>query len=132
MSVTRALTLGKKERMSGRKQIHKLFGGGSRSLSAFPLRLVFRFTEREPQEPAVKMLVSVSKRHFKCAVKRNRVKRQVREAYRKNKHMLLDKVETMPDKMVLMAFIWQEDKLYNSHEMESKVKNLLERIGERL
>lgn len=132
MPVTRALTLSKEERISGRKQIEKLFGGGSRSLSAFPLRLVYLLADREPQEPAAKILVSVPKRHFKHAVKRNRVKRQVREAYRKNKHLLLERMETAQEKTLLMAFIWLDRQLHDSAEVDEKVCSLLQRVGEKL
>lgn len=132
MPATRALTLSKEERISGRKQIEKLFGGGSRSLSAFPLRLVYLLADREPQEPAAKILVSVPKRHFKRAVKRNRVKRQVREAYRKNKHLLLERMETAQEKTLLMAFIWLDRQLHDSAEVDEKVCSLLQRVGEKL
>lgn len=67
--------------------IEKMFAGGSRSFSVFPLRVVYLPVEE--LEAPVSILVSVSKRRFKRAVKRNRVKRQIREAYRMNKHGLL-------------------------------------------
>lgn len=44
----------------------------------------------EELEADASILISVSKRRFKRAVKRNRVKRQIREAYRVNKHELLN------------------------------------------
>ena len=70
------------------------------------------------------MLVSVPKRYFKRAVKRNRVKRQVREAYRQHKSIL----EGQP---VIMAFIWLDDKLYPSSLIEERVVNLMMRIKEK-
>ncbi|MBA9079771.1 ribonuclease P protein component [Rufibacter quisquiliarum] len=42
----------------------------------------------EPSEPPVQLLVSVSKRYFKKAVDRNRLKRQIREAYRLQKQVV--------------------------------------------
>lgn len=86
----------------------------------------------ESHHPQVQMLVSVPKKHFKRAVKRNRVKRQVREAYRKNKAILLDKLSETPDKHILLAFIWLADELYDTTEIEAKVCNLLQRISERI
>ncbi len=76
-------------------------------------------------KPQAKFLISVPKRYFKHAVKRNRVKRQVREAYRKHKALVAD----YP---VALAFIWLDDELRNSNEVESRVINLLRRISERL
>ena len=60
-------------------------------MSAFPIRVVYRLVEPQPNAAQIQMLVSVPKKHFKRAVKRNRVKRQIREAYRKHKHVLWDK-----------------------------------------
>ena len=82
--------------------------------------------------PQAKILVSVPKKYFKRAVKRNRVKRQVREAYRKNKYILLDKLQPMPNQEVLLAFIWLDNMLHASADIENKVCNLLQRIGEKI
>ena len=84
-------TLRKSERLDKKKVIEKMFAGGSRSFSVFPLRVVYLPVEE--LEAPVSILVSVSKRRFKRAVKRNRVKRQIREAYRKNKSLLVDELQ---------------------------------------
>ena len=123
-------TLRKAERLHSRKLIERLFGGGqSRSMSAFPLRVVYFPLSLSPQDndvtPVAQMLVSVPKRCFKRAVKRNRVKRQVREAYRRHKSIL----EGQP---VIMAFIWLDDKLYPSSLVEERVVNLMTRIKEKI
>ena len=78
------------------------------------------------------MMVSVPKRYFKRAVKRNRVKRQVREAYRKNKQLVLSQLLDTPDKAVAMAFIWMDGKLQDSAFVGQRMINLLARLGERL
>lgn len=64
-----------------------MFAGGSRSFSIFPLRVVWLPAEELDVQASI--LISVSKRRFKRAVKRNRIKRQIREAYRLNKQILL-------------------------------------------
>jgi ribonuclease P protein component len=97
---TAAFTLAKEERVSSKRLIDELFtGNNSRSLVAFPIRLVYMQVEKD--NPQAQILVSVSKRYFKKAVKRNRVKRQIREAYRKNKHLLPKQC----GKCFVMAFI---------------------------
>lgn len=65
--------------------------GASRSFSVFPLRAVYMSVDR--QEVPASILISVPKKRFKRAVKRNRVKRQIREAYRKNKGGLWQALE---------------------------------------
>lgn len=122
-------TLSKQERLSRRLLIDRLFGEGSKSLLAFPLRVIYAPVGEE--EERASMLVSVSKKRFRRAVKRNRVKRQVREAYRKNKHSLLRILEEK-GKHIVFAFLWLDDKLYASDRVEEKVKNLLARMAEKL
>ncbi len=92
-------TYGKKEKLKSKKLIDQLFSEGQ-SVSAFPLRLVFLET---PLEEAIvaKTGVSVSKRHFKTAVDRNRIKRLMREAYRLNKTNYFNKISTQYAFMIL-------------------------------
>ena len=127
-------TFGKAEKLCSKILVGRLFGGKSSSLSAWPVRAVFQTVDAAslPETPCVQVLVSVSKRYFKRAVKRNRVKRQIREAYRKHKDQLVDSVSQMPDKRLLVAFIWQDDKLHDSDKVERKVASLLQRIAEKV
>lgn len=74
----------KKDKLKSNKLIEKLFSEG-KSISEFPLRLVYIKTELPN-----KVGVSVSKKNFKRAVDRNRIKRLLRESYRLNKKMLID------------------------------------------
>ncbi len=133
MSEPGAMTFGKEERLCSRTLIDRLFHkDGSRSMAAYPLRLVYMKTQDGEDIPPAQMLVSVPKRCFKRAVKRNRVKRQVREAYRKNKHILYDKLKLQEDTRLTMAFIWLDDKLWDTQKVEQKVVNLMQRLAEKL
>ena len=123
-----ANTLHKPERLDRKKVIEKIFAGGSRSFSVFPLRVVYLPVEE--LEAPVSILISVSKRRFKRAVKRNRVKRQIREAYRKNKHELLQLLEERGQKLAI-AFIYLSDQLTSTNEIEERMKIALARIAEK-
>lgn len=117
--------LKKAERLCGKKAIDALFvGTGSKSLSAYPIRTVFRSTE----EAGIRILVSVSKKRFRHAVDRNRVKRQLREAYRLNKHILDATQQSTPG--IDIAFIWLTDKHQPSELITRKMTMLLEKIVE--
>ena len=130
-------TLRKSERLDKKKVIEKMFAGGSRSFSVFPLRVVYLPVEE--LEAPVSILVSVSKRRFKRAVKRNRVKRQIREAYRKNKSLLVDMnkhgllaVLTEKKCRLAVAFIYLSDQLVDSSVIEDRMKTALARIAEKV
>ena len=126
-------TLGNKERIKSKKQLEMLFGNGrSRSMAAFPVRLVYMIHDSTPDKPQLMIMVSVSKRHFKHAVKRNRAKRQLREAYRLNKHVLASAAERLEGKTLSMGFIWVSDKLMPTEIVEKSVINLMERLNERI
>ena len=128
-------TLSKSERLHGRNAVEQLFQKAKRSsMVVFPLRAVYTLTTGEEQqgEAAVRVLVSVSKKHFKRAVKRNRVKRQIREAYRTQKHELMERMAQMPDKQLLLAVIWQDGKLHDSAELNARMNKNLQRLVEKL
>lgn len=124
-----ANTLRKPERLNKRKVIEKMFAGGSRSFSVFPLRVVYLPVE-ELEAPA-SILISVSKRRFKHAVKRNRVKRQIREAYRVNKHELLEVLAEKECRLAI-AFIYLSNRLTDSSVLEERIKTALARIAEKV
>lgn len=75
-------TLGKEERLKSKKQITLLFTKGKR-IKKLPLILIYiplNFSNNK-----VKVAFSVPKKNIKLAVDRNRIKRIMKEAYRKNK-----------------------------------------------
>lgn len=127
----RRYTLNKSERLCSKKLIERLFAGGNKSFPSFPLRVVYMALEPEETTADASILISVPKKRFKHAVKRNLVKRQVREAYRHHKHILLDAIQALeqPKKLVL-AFIWLDTKIHTTEEVEYRVKKLLQHVAE--
>lgn len=131
MSAAERFTLSKEERICSKKLINELFTGNGRSMTAFPLRVVFMKRTIVDDQPRAAMLVSVPKRYFKHAVDRNRVKRQVREAFRRNKSIITQNL-TDDHEAVAMAFVWLTDEKLPSSEVENRMVRLLTRISESL
>ena len=126
-----ALTFRKRERMVSLRLIDDLFGGGcSRSVAVFPLRAVYKLRERNSHEAPLQLLISVPKKHFHHAVDRNRVKRQIREAWRLHKQLLVETIA--PDKQLLVAFVWLSDSLLPTQHVEERVVSIIKRLQEKL
>lgn len=127
----KALTFRKRERLVSQLLIDELFGGGSsRSMAAFPLRAVYLQKPRQEHDEPLQLLISVPKKRFHHAVDRNRVKRQVREAWRRHKQLLTDVLPA--DSRLLVALVWLSDRHMPTAAVEERVANLVRRIGEKL
>ena len=120
MTENKDFTYPKTEKLKSRKIIDLLFSEG-KSISKFPLRLVYAPTE----EVEEKLLfgVSVSKKNFKNAVDRNYFKRVLRECYRLNKHLLFDNL----DKPYAMMFFYQTKERLSYQEINEKTLELFEK-----
>ena len=115
-------TFPKKEKLKSKKLIEQLFSEG-KSVTAFPLRLIYLKT---PLIYDVKAQtgVSVSKRHFKRAVDRNRIKRLMREAYRLNKAYYFNNITAQYAFMIL--YIGKEKPKFI--DVDSKTKLLFDKF----
>ena len=122
-------TFKKSERLCSRILIDSLFQGNSHSVSAYPIRAVFRTVDSD-ESKGVSILISVPKKRFHDAVDRNRVKRQIREAYRKQKHALAE--HAIQGKGLLVAFVYVSDKIESTEYIEKRVARLLEKMGAEL
>ncbi len=115
-------TFPKREKLKSKKLIEQLFSEG-KSVTAFPLRLIYLKT---PLNYDVKAQtgVSVSKRHFKRAVDRNRIKRLMREAYRLNKAYYFNNITAQYAFMIL--YIGKEKPKFI--DVDSKTKLLFDKF----
>ncbi|MDW3211963.1 MAG: ribonuclease P protein component [Reichenbachiella sp.] len=117
----------KQERLSSKKLIDALFAKGA-SFYFYPFSV--RFLLADENATCHQFMVSVSKRNFKRAVDRNRIKRLIRESYRLNKH-LLD--ELLPDgKYLLIAYIYIGKEIHPYSFVESKLVDSFGRLKSKL
>ena len=111
-------TLKKRERLRSRKLIGALFEKGQ-SIKKFPFRLIF--LKIRPASPlTIQVSFSVSKRNFKKAVTRNRIKRLMREVYRLEKKGLLDHLDFSYAFMI--THIGKKEPIYG--EVQEKIREL--------
>lgn len=124
-------TLGKAEKLKSRKQIDDLFASG-KSFLVFPIKLIYKLgpiTDAEGEAPAaaVQIGVSASKRQFKHAADRNRIKRLLREAYRLNKQELVVS-DALQKKQLSVFFVFIDKTLPDFALVEAKMKTALRKL----
>lgn len=115
------------ERLCGKTKIDSLFASGN-SFIVYPYRVVYllhRNTERVP----VSMFVSVPKKKFKRAVKRNLIRRRIKEAYRLNKQILTEPLQTRNNALD-MAILFLDKEIPEYHTLEKKLKDMLLKLKE--
>lgn len=122
-------TLKKEERLSWKRYIDLLFEKGQ-SFVAFPLRVIYLAVDDEmPARSSI--LISVSKKKFKRAVKRNKVKRQVREAYRLQKPELITLLEER-NKNLMIGFLYLDKEIYPHTTIEKAMRKTITLLREKI
>ena len=112
-------TLPKKERLCGKTSIGKLLAKG-RHGNVPGLRFLY-LTDTGNED--TRIMVSVPKKMFKRAVKRNLLKRRIRESWRRQKHNLVLNGGTD------ILFIYPSKEILSYEEIYSSVGNIIEKIN---
>jgi len=115
----------KNEKLKSHKTIDRLFSEG-KSVSKYPLRLVYVENTDENNSEKILMGVSVSKKYFKKAVDRNYFKRVLRECYRLNQHLLKENL----NKPYAFMFFYQTKEKLSYQEIEEKTIQLFQKFNE--
>ncbi|TRO67393.1 ribonuclease P protein component [Christiangramia sabulilitoris] len=114
---------GKQERLKSKKLIDSLFIEG-KSIKSFPLKLVYTSIE-EVEGRVLKTGVSVPKKLIKTAVKRNRIKRLMREVFRKNKYLVTSDLSS--SHAFMFIYISREEMPYD--KLEASMIKLLKNFS---
>lgn len=122
-------TLPKKERLHHKKIFEKIFREG-KTAAVFPLRAIWTDTSGYDQKVPVIFGCSIPKKKIPGAVKRNKLKRRIKEAYRLNKK---DIIQYLLKKNVQIAivFIYLDKKEADYQTIETKLTHLLQIIKEK-
>ncbi|MBE6334105.1 MAG: ribonuclease P protein component [Bacteroidales bacterium] len=118
-------TLSKAERLYHRKLFEELLSSKN-SFVKYPLRVVYKESST-PGEFPIRIAISVGKKRFKRANKRNRIKRLIREAYRLYKPTIIPLIE---GKFFDILFIYIDNKLPDFRTVNKSVQILMNKIIE--
>lgn len=121
-------TFSKAERLCSSTLIDRLFSEGNRQISVFPIRLVWLLAD---DVEGIQVLISAPKRNFHHAVDRNRIKRQIREFYRTGSSSLKETV-ALKGKGMALAFLFNDNKLWESDKLDQRLSQALEKLVETL
>lgn len=110
----------KSEHLKSKKAIDELFLK-KHSVKGYPIRLMFHQNEEESH----KVGFVVPKRLIRLAVNRNKIKRQLREAYRLQKHH----IEKLPPQNMMFVLIGK--KPLSFQEIEACVLKCLTKLKEK-
>jgi ribonuclease P protein component len=119
-------TFKKKERLCSKKAIVALFENG-RSFYIYPFQVIWLESPMDIPSPS-QVAVTVSKKSFKSAVKRNLIKRRIKEAFRKKKNMLY-KFLGDADRKIIFIIIYKGDYIPGYLSVEESVMQIIEKLG---
>ena len=117
-------TFSSKERLKSVKEISKLFESG-KSFLVYPIKVVWVETANELPFP-VQAAFSVSKRNFRHATDRNKLKRRMKEAYRLTKFQLYEKLSTQK---ISCIFIYIAREELSSAVIGKSMKTAMVKLG---
>jgi ribonuclease P protein component len=118
-------TFTKTERLSNRKVIDDLFTNGMKF--RVPGFLVLWSHLPANEHPPLQVLISVSKKKFKLATRRNYLKRLIREGFRMNKQALTD-VLTREHGACAIALVYSGPEKPEPTEITAKIILILRRL----
>lgn len=117
-------TFSKKEKLCSKIEIDALFKTG-KSFKEYPIRVVYMPLSQD--HGANKVLITVSKKRFRKAVSRNRVKRLIREAYRLQKPELFQQ-ENVTVKYFALAFVYIGNEIPSYQQVDQSMKRIFEKL----
>jgi ribonuclease P protein component len=113
-------TFHKEEKLSHKASIDAIFQKKGNSIFRSPILLAYYKTDLITPFPC-QLLVSVGKKKFKRAVDRNRIKRQITDLYRLNKHSIYTAVPEGEKYAIGILFLGK--KMPKQEDLEKKLNS---------
>lgn len=127
LSGMQSYTFKKAERLCSKNLINNLFAKGNRVTTQFPFRILWQVVAQPQWEFPAQVMISVSKRNFAAATNRNRIKRQLRELYRLNKHILYQQLDKQ-ELRIILAINYQAKELLTSEQLKPAFEKTLQKL----
>lgn len=118
-------TFPKEERLHGRTTVAEVFAKGKR-FQLDPYRIVWR-TRAQDDLPSIRFGISVSKKIFKKAVERNRIKRCNREAFRAVKQSFIEELLAQ-NKQIDLFLVYSGSIETSTEVLKEKIILILNRL----
>ncbi|MBU2651443.1 MAG: ribonuclease P protein component [Bacteroidetes bacterium] len=120
----------KQERLTGKKAIDQIFKTGSTFLH-YPFKVIWTTCQNVESRYPARVLIGVSKKYHRRATDRNRIKRRIREAYRKNKSPFYDFL-TRREKQCSLVLLYISKETFTFIETEKKISEILIRLQQQI
>jgi len=119
----------KKQKLCSETVIKEMFSNG-KSFTTSALRLVWK-VDNNQDEVAVKSIIVVPKKKIRLAVKRNIIRRRMKEGYRLHK-IELENMLKNKELHLSIAIIYQKENILPYKTMEEEIKLILERLSKEI
>jgi ribonuclease P protein component len=119
----------KKQKLCSETVIKEMFSNG-KSFTTSALRLVWK-VDNNQDEVAVKSIIVVPKKKIRLAVKRNIIRRRMKEGYRLHK-IELENMLKNKELHLIIAIIYQKENILPYKTMEEEIKLILERLSKEI
>ena len=116
-------------RLTSKTQIQRIFTEGNRLYEA-PFSVLF-LNNINTDDSNLQIAISVPKKKITSAVKRNLIKRRIREAFRIQNENLISQLEKHDRKIILMI-IYSDTKPQNFSLIKSKISLTLQRLSNQI
>jgi ribonuclease P protein component len=128
---TKSFAFPKRERLTSKKEIDTLFLSGE-AFFIYPFKILYQLEDAKGDyfEP-LKIVISVPKRNFKRANKRNHIRRLIKESYRINKQQLQETLRSNR-KTIRMMFVYQIKEELVYQDILPKVIKVLQELEKKL
>jgi ribonuclease P protein component len=131
--LTNKFTYQKKDKLKSRKQMQFLFSKGT-AINMHPIRLLYTIEKEEAgifTNGLLQAGVGAPSRQFRKAVKRNKVKRLLREGYRLEKPNFTNSINLTNTRLNLF-FLYVDANVQTQQEIQATIKLLLQKLADKL